>query len=120
MNTTSQMDIDGMKVAIDGDENAKIYPHFPEGLLPVNEETDPAKYEGDMENMTERLRFKTFQVWNSWSSLLTNETLIKKLALTKEDSKDCQYVKACLVLFIDRVGKILADTDIVEEMKRET
>ena len=119
MNTTSQMEVEGMNIAFDGDEKAKVYPHFPEGILPPQEETDPAKYEGDVDDITERLRFKVFQVWNSWSSLMTNETLTKKLKLNDDDSDDLKYLKACTVLFIDRLGKILADTDIVKEMTRD-
>lgn len=119
MNTTSQMEVEGINIAFDGDEKAKVYPHYPEGILPAHPETDPAKYEGSIDDITERLRFKVFQVWNSWSSLMTNETLTKKVKLDDKDSEDTTYIKACLVLFLDRLGKILGDTDIVKEMTRE-
>lgn len=113
--TTEEMN--DVKFEVQGSDEDKHMPHYPEGILPENKETDPPMYEGDMNDMTERLRFKLFQVWNTWSSLHTNETLVKKLALDTKDTEDIQYIKACIVLLLDRLGKILCNTEIVPEMK---
>lgn len=114
--TDVEKSLEGVQIAVEGNEEEKNLPHYPEGLLPINDELDPPKFEGDMDNMTERLRFKVFQVWNTWSSLHMNETLVKKLKLSKDDSDDVQYIKACIVLLLDRLGKILSNTEIVPEM----
>lgn len=115
---TTPPEMQDVQIGIEGNDDAKYYPHFPEGMLPENAEVDPPKYEGDTDDITERLRFKTFQVWNTWSSLITNERLIKSLALNKKDTDEVQYLKAIIVMTMDRLGKILGNTDIVGEMKR--
>jgi hypothetical protein len=116
MNTTT-VEMNDVKFEVQGNDEDKHMPHYPEGILPENKETDPPMYQGDMNDMTERLRFKLFQIWNTWSSLHSNEVLVKKLALNKNDSEDVQYIKACIVLLLDRLGKILSNTEIVPEMR---
>ena len=114
---TTEETMNDVKFEIEGNEEDKNMPHYPEGILPENKETDPPLYEGDMDNMTERLRWKVFNVWTTWSSLHMNETLVKKLKLSPDDSEDTQYIKACIVLLLDRLGKILSNTEIVPEMR---
>lgn len=119
MNTDSTIHLqeEEIQMTVEGDETAKYTPYYPEGLLPVNEKSDPPRYEGDMTDMNARIRFKLFQVWQTWSALRVNETLIKDLAYNEKDAPELMNMKTWLVLTIDRIGKILAENNIVEEMK---
>lgn len=91
-------------------------PVYPEGILPDNNEYDPPKYDGDETNVDERVRVKLYNLWTVWSDLRKNEELMKKLAITKCPKPEL-YLKNVLVQTIDRMGKMLADGNIVEELQ---
>ena len=91
-------------------------PLYPEPLLEKNEEHDIPPYQGDMDDLTERRNVKLYNLWSVWSDLRQNEKLILLLEAKKKDSADMKYLKAMLTLTIDRIGKVLADTNIVEEL----
>lgn len=107
-----------MEEAIDG-----RIPTYPEGILPVDEKYDIPPFKGDVNNLTERRNVKLYNLWTIWSDLRRNEKLITGLEANKKDSKDIEYLKAMMTIVIDRMGKVLADTNIVEEvcsMKEKT
>ena len=91
-------------------------PLYPEGILPPNEKFDIPKFSGDSTNLTERRCVKLYNVWTVWSDLRRNERLVKVLEAKKRDSDDIKYLKAITTIAIDRLGKALADTNIVEEL----
>ena len=91
-------------------------PIYPEALLEDNEKYDLPKYTGDMDNLTERRNVKLYNLWSVWSDLRKNEQLIKLLEVNKKDNVDMKFMKAMMTITIDRLGKILADTNIVEEL----
>ena len=91
-------------------------PLYPEPLLEDNEEHDIPKYTGDVDDLTERRNVKLYNLWSVWSDLRKNENLIKLLEAKKKDSSDMKFLKAMMTLTIDRLGKVLADTNIVEEL----
>lgn len=91
-------------------------PIYPEPLLEDNEKYDLPKYSGDMDDLTERRNVKLYNLWSVWSDLRKNEQLIKILEVSKKDNSDMKFMKAMMTLTIDRLGKILADTNIVEEL----
>lgn len=91
-------------------------PLYPEPLLEKNDEHDIPGYVGDLDDLTERRNVKLYNVWSIWSDLRRNEKLITMLEAQKKDSKDTMFFKAMLTLTIDRLGKVLSDTNIVEEL----
>lgn len=88
----------------------------PEPLLPENKEFDIPPYKGDLNDLTERRNTKLYNLWTIWSDLRKNEELINMLAVNKKDSKDMQFLKGILTIVMDRMGKVLSDTNIVEEL----
>lgn len=120
MKSTSTMNIDGVEVSVQGDEKADFLPAYPEGLLEVDDTRDPKRYEGVMDDLEERMRFKLYQVWSTWSILRMEESIIKSLMYNDKDTEEVKKIKAWFILTIDRIGKILADTNIAEEIKGET
>lgn len=91
-------------------------PVFPEAVLDPNPEYDIPPYEGDMDDLTERRNVKLYNVWTVWSDLRKNEKLIKILEPRKKEHEDTKYLKAIMTITLDRLGKVLADTNIVEEV----
>lgn len=90
-------------------------PVYPEGIIPESEH-DPPKFEGDLEDMSLRMRTKLYNLWTLYSDLRKNGTLANYL--NKVDDKDTEkkYIKACMVITIDRLAKMLIDTNLAEEL----
>lgn len=115
---------DGIKTAVPCDETElkkmqeikDRVPIYPEPLLEKNEEHDIPSYQGDMDDLNERRNVKLYNLWSVWSDLRQNEKLIQLLEAKKKDSGEMKFLKAMLTLTIDRMGKVLADTNIVEEL----
>lgn len=101
---------------VSGDDSNK--PVYPEGLLPKNEKYDFPSYSGDLTDLTERRNVKLFNVWQTYSNLRRNEHLVKLLEMTDGDDENTKFLKLIIVLTIDRLGKILSDTNIVQEMSK--
>lgn len=91
-------------------------PLYPEPLLEKNDEHDIPSYEGDMDDLTERRNVKLYNLWSVWSDLRGNEKLIKMLEVDKKDKAELKYLKAMMTLTLDRMGKVLSDTNIIEEL----
>lgn len=104
------------QVEIVSDQNPT--PVYPEGILPADEKYDPPHYDGDMNDLTERMKVKLFNVWSVWSDLRKNETLVKMLHKDSEDDNVKKYLKGCLTITMDRLGKMLADTNITQELMK--
>ena len=97
-------------------------PAYPSGLLPDNEKYDPPRYTGDVKDLTLRRNVKIYNLWLLWSNLRKDEKLFEILQVgDKEEAKDSPlfYLKSMMVLTLDRMGKILIDTNIVEELHGE-
>lgn len=88
----------------------------PEPLLPPDEKFDVPPYKGDLNDLTERRNTKLYNLWTIWSDLRKNEELIKLLAVETKDTKELQFLKGMLTIVMDRMGKVLSDTNIVEEL----
>jgi hypothetical protein len=99
--------------------NDKYTPVYPEGILPKDEKHDPPTYEGDMNDLIERMRVKLFNVWSVWSDLRKNETLVNLLHKDPEDDVKAKYLKGIMTITMDRLGKMLADTNIVQELNKD-
>lgn len=91
-------------------------PLYPEPLLEKNEEHDIPSYTGNLDDLTERRNVKLYNLWSIWSDLRGNEKLIKLLEVSKKDTVELKYLKAMMTLTLDRMGKVLSDTNIIEEL----
>lgn len=91
-------------------------PAYPEPLLDDNPEYDIPPYSGDVYDLTERRNVKLYNVWTVWSDLRKNERLLNLLQTSADDTEDMKYVKAMLTIAMDRLGKCLGHTNIVEEL----
>jgi hypothetical protein len=89
-------------------------PVYPEGIIPPSA-NDPPKFDGDLSDMSLRMRTKLYNVWTLYSDLRKNGTLANYLNKDSKD-KETKYVKACLVITIDRLAKMLIDTNLTEEL----
>ena len=94
-------------------------PPLPEGVLPMNEEEEKLyKFDGDINNLLLRLKWKLYNLWVLWGNVRNNEKLIKivnDLNDVKEGSDEI-YLKTIIVSLIDSYGKILGSTPIAEEI----
>lgn len=100
-----------------GDQRIPLYP---EGILPADPEFDIPSFDGDKTNLTLRRNVKLYNVWSIWSDMRRNEKLIKCLEAKKRDNEDMKYLKAIVTIALDRLGKALGDTNIVEEVCLDT
>lgn len=94
-------------------------PAYPSGLLPDNEKYDPPRYDGSLDDLTLRRNVKLYNLWLLWSNLRKDDKLFTMLQTAKDENQDTDmfYLKSMMVLSLDRMGKILVDTNIVEELK---
>jgi hypothetical protein len=99
--------------------NDNYTPCYPDGVLPKDEKTDPPAYNGDVNDLTERRNTKLFNLWTLWSDMRTNQTLLASIEKNTKDDDEKRYLKGLVVVFLDRMGKMLADTNLLEELKRE-
>lgn len=99
-------------------EEKAVLPPKPEGLFPITAEEEPMLlYKGNLEDISLRLKTKVLQVWLAWASLRTNERLIELVNQTEtSNQEDIFYLKQIVVSVVDRLGKVLAITDIVQEL----
>ena len=102
-------------------------PSLPSGILEWNEqEQNSLMYsqsvpDADMDDMVKRMQFKLSWVWQDWDALRNNKKLVDAVNNIAEDpNSEEHFIKQILVLMIDRLGKILGQTPIVEELTFKT
>lgn len=98
-------------------------PSYPKKIYDMTDE-DKLKYEykGDVNDISNRLKTKLFNVWNLWHEIDKNEEIVK---LLKYDEKyknikyknSDEYKAKCLCIqMLDSLSKILTSTDLLEEL----
>lgn len=111
-----------IKILEEADKNKIKVPSMPTGILDWTAEEEKGliyanQPNAEPDNKLKRLQFKLSWVWQDWDALRNNERLITAINNVAEDkNSDEHYVKQLLVLFIDRLGKILGQTPIIEEL----
>jgi hypothetical protein len=91
-------------------------PIYPQPLIEDNEH-DPPKFDGDATDMPLRMKTKLYNIWTLYSDLRKNGTLANYLnKTTNKDDNERQYLKAILTITIDRLAKMLIDTNLSEEL----
>ena len=63
------------------------------------------------------MQHKLHMLWLSWSDIRKNEKLSKMVNPSKKDSDDVIALKEAFILLLDRTGRVLCDTDLLEELK---
>lgn len=100
--------------------NEPLLPPYPEPFFEwTDEQKKSIKYTGELDHMKHRLGFKLFNLWLMWTDLRANEKLIKiinKPLKDKTKKEDINYLKNVIVETIDRLAKILGNTNITEEL----
>lgn len=81
----------------------------PQSILELDEDKiNLEPYDGDMENLTERRNYKLFQMWSTFNDLIKS--------LEKFEEMEKEELKCVLYSVIDRIGRILSQTDIGMEL----
>jgi hypothetical protein len=91
-------------------------PPKPEGLRDWSNEESKMRYKEDPSNIKLRVHHKLFSFWITWATL--RQSVDIEALCCREAARDSDEYKAksIIVDIIDRLGKILADTDIMQEM----
>lgn len=92
-----------------------IYPH--KILADMPEEMCPPSYKGEETDIIKRMQHKLQMTWLTWSDIRKNENVSKLLVAKEDDDEDVFELKNVLLILFDRIGRILCDTDLLEEFK---
>lgn len=97
------------------DEQEYKLPPLPQPIRPWND--NDHRYNGDMSDYRHRTHDKLFKVWALWGQLRTNQQLEELLNRKEDDLESDAYVaKNCIVDIIGELAKILADTNLIDEL----
>lgn len=77
----------------------------------LNEVKDPPPKCESTDKMT-RLRHKLFHIWSLWSDLRENEEICQLLLKGEDDD----VLRNVMISLMDRLGRILSNTNIIEEL----
>ena len=92
-------------------------PPYPDGFFAWSENDQQLKYGGDMNDIHKRMGHKLYSAWLLWADIRTNEKLMQLLNTVTEDTQtDEYYLKNIIVNMTDRLGKLLCNTDITQEL----
>lgn len=74
-------------------------------------------FKGDKVDIQERMKFKIYNLWTVYGELCTNQKLVDYIN-KKEHNKTGEkfYLKNLIVNLVDRLSKILINTDLIEEL----
>ena len=99
-------------------EEDKKTPPMPSELFDWSEkDKEHLQFKGDLDNYVDRLKFKVFGCWMMWIDLVYNEKFTEIMGDEKyKEGSDEFFIRSVFVNMIDRLGKLLSNTDIVREM----
>ena len=102
----------------DDTSNEKTLPPYPDVLYPWSEaDKEQLLFKGDKDDLLDRLKFKLYNFWLLWTDLRNNEKLIDIISKVDDtEDKNFFYLKNLIVNTIDRSGKILCNTDLIQEL----
>lgn len=92
-----------------------VYPHIILKDLP--EEMIPPSYKGEEDDIVKRMQHKLSMIWLSWSDIRKSKGVSDLLTPKEDESEEMKEVKNVLLILFDRTGRILCDTDLMEEIK---
>ena len=97
-------------------------PALPQGVLEWTDEEQKNlifsnQPDADLEDVVRRLQFKLGWIWQDWDTIRNNQKLVDAINnVAKDPESEEHFLKQILVLFIDRLGKVLGQTPIVQEL----
>ena len=93
-------------------------PPYPQGFFEWTEDDiKQLKYGSDEKDINKRMGHKLYSTWLLWAEMRTNEKLMGLVNAGSDDTKSDEfYLKNIAVNVMDRLGKILSNTDITEEL----
>ena len=98
-------------------DNKPTLPPMPCGILDWTEDEQKGLiYSGDVNDKLRRMQHKLSFIWQDWGVIRNNERLIRIINEESDKDSDEFFIKQSLVLWVDRLGKILGQTNIVEEL----
>ena len=92
-------------------------PPYPNSLFEWTEDqVEYWRYKDDRQNVHKRASFKLWNVWLAWVDFHNDEKLISIISKKSPEFTDDFYLKQKIVDMTDRLGKILGQTNITEEI----
>lgn len=93
-------------------------PPYPQPLRKPDPQVDPPQYQGELDDLKHRIRYKLLLLWFFYAKIRFNHKLETILAKPTEDHSSDEYlVKSCVVDILDELAKILIVTNLLEELK---
>lgn len=93
-------------------------PVYPSALLGARDD-DPPAYPYDIKDIEERKTYKLWNLWLTWSHLLKTGNVMEILQLKGDETEEVKELKWIAVSLLDRIGKILSLTNLMEEIKKQ-
>ena len=91
-------------------------PPLPVALRPWDEKND-FRYQQEDLDFRKRLTHKLYSLWTMWAIVATDQKLGDLLKKECRSKKSEEYkVKCAIIDLVDKTGKILGDTNILEEL----
>ena len=92
-------------------------PVYPHALIRNIKESDkPNPFEGDISDLNARKNYKLWETWKIFSDIRTNERFLHLLEKKDGESDDMKELKYIFVLTLDRLGRILSNTNLFDEI----
>lgn len=98
-------------------ESAVELPAYPLGIFEWNDDDRKfLQYTGEQSDIASRMSHKLWNCWLVWNFIRNDQKLIDMISESSEKDTDEFYIRNSIVFVIDRLGKILGNTDIGEEI----
>ena len=83
------------------------------------QELELFQFKGDQNNMNERKNHKIYHIWTLWAEHSTNPSFLDmiQLKIGEEETEQEKRLKACVLQLLDKMAKILTNTELVEELQ---
>lgn len=83
----------------------------------TEEEKKKYEYTGDMEDKNRRMKEKLYNLWKFWAEIRSSKIIEDLLFRKPEDLESDEYLaKQIIVNIIDQLGKIMTNTNLIEEV----
>ena len=107
-------DIDGTTDIDDSEcENIRL-PPMPVPIRPYSDKDN--RYKGEQDHFRNRIAHKLYSLWVLWAVMRMSPELKQLLDQECDKSSDTYETKCVLVDTMDALGKLLGDTNIIEEL----
>jgi hypothetical protein len=83
------------------------------------EEHELFKFKGELTSMNERKNHKIYHIWRLWAEHSTNPSFLDMIQpkIGEEETEQEKRLKVCIFQLLDKMAKILTNTELVEELQ---